>query len=71
MYKRKHTKLLHEGKYVAEIEIEIIDNEEGWSPYISLEDALKMDEVRELLRAENIEEAKKLAHIYIMKPVAA
>ncbi len=33
MPNRKHTKLLHEGKYVAEVEIEIIDNENAWSPY--------------------------------------
>jgi len=71
MHKRKHTKLLHEGKYVAEIEIDIIDSEAGWSPYISLEDALKMDQLRELLRKGDIESAKKMAHIYIMKPVAA
>ena len=71
MHKRKHTKLLHEGKYVAEIEIDIIDSDKGWSPYISLEDALKMDEIRELLRTGNIEVAKRMAHIYIMKPVAA
>ena len=25
MHKRKHTKLVHEGKYVAEVEVEIID----------------------------------------------
>jgi FAD synthase len=71
MHARKHTKMLHEGKYVAEVEIEIIDSEEGWSPYISLEDALKMDEIREALRKNDLERAKKLAKIYILKPVAA
>ena len=71
MHNRKHTKLLHEGKYVAEVEIEIIDSDKGWSPYISLDDAIKLDTIRELLREENIDEAKKLAHIYTLKPVAA
>jgi len=38
MKKRKHTKLVHEGKYVAEVDIELIDTSEGWSPYLALED---------------------------------
>jgi len=71
MHTRKHTKLIHEGKYVAEVEIEIIDSEEGWSPYISLEDALKLDEIRDALRKNDLERAKKLGKIYILKPVAA
>ncbi len=71
MSNRKHTKFLHEGKYVAEVEIEIVDNENYWSPYISLDDAFKLDTVRELLRNENIEEAKKYGKVYLLKPVAA
>ncbi len=71
MPNRKHVKLLHEGKYVAEVEIEIIDNENSWSPYISLDDTLKLDTVRELLRAENIDEAKKYGKVYLLKPIAA
>ncbi|MEA3418610.1 MAG: hypothetical protein U9Q90_04350 [Campylobacterota bacterium] len=71
MYKRKHTKLVHEGKYVAEIEIEIIDNDTGWSPYISLDDAFKLDNIRELLRNGDVSAAKKIAKIYLLKPVAA
>ncbi len=71
MHTRKHTKLIHEGKYVAEVEIEIIDSEEGWSPYISMEDALKLDEIRDALRKNDLERAKKLGKIYILKPVAA
>ena len=71
MPNRKHTKLLHEGKYVAEVEVEIVDNENAWSPYIRLDDALKLDTVRELLREENITEAKKYGKVYRLKPIAA
>ncbi len=71
MPNRKHTKFLHEGKYVAEVEIEIIDNENAWSPYMSLDDTFKLDAVRELLREENISEAKKYGRVYVLKPVAA
>jgi len=45
MHKRKHIKLVHEGKYVAEVEIEIIDSENSWSPTMTLEDAFKLDSV--------------------------
>ena len=36
---RRRTKLIHEGKYVAEVDVELIETDEGWSPYRSLEDA--------------------------------
>ena len=71
MEKRKHTKLVHEGKYIAEVEVELMSTENGWSPYISLDDAMKLDQVREALRQGDIESAKKLAKIYVLSPVAA
>ena len=71
MESRKHTKLVHEGKYIAEVEVELINIEKGWSPYISLDDATKLDNVREALRNGDLERAKKLASVYILSPVAA
>lgn len=32
MNKRHHTKIVREGKYIAEVEVELIDSDEGWSP---------------------------------------
>jgi hypothetical protein len=29
MRKRRHTKLVHEGQYVAEVEVELIETNEG------------------------------------------
>ena len=71
METRKHTKLIHEGKYVAEVEVQLINTDKGWSPYISIDDAMKLDAVREALREEDLERAKKLAKIYLLSPVAA
>ncbi len=71
METRKHTKLIHEGKYVAEVEVQLINTDKGWSPYISIDDAMKLDTVREALREEDLERAKKLAKIYLLSPVAA
>jgi len=50
MRTRRHTKLIHEGQYVAEVEVELIETDEGWSPYLSLDDAYKLDDVRAALR---------------------
>ena len=68
MNKRHHVKLVHEGSYVAEVDIELIDTEGGWSPYLSLEDAEKLDDVREALRREDIPTASNLARVYRLTP---
>ena len=41
MTHKRQIKLVREGEYVAEVEIELIDTGDGWSPYISLQDAQK------------------------------
>jgi len=69
MKKRKHVKLVHEGSYAAEVDIELIDTGEGWAPYLSLEDAEKLDDVREALRKEDISTVSKLARVFRLTPV--
>jgi hypothetical protein len=71
MRKRRHTKLIHEGDYVAKVNVELMDADEGWSPYLSLDDAKKLDDVREALRKGDLKRAARLAHIYTLKPVAS
>jgi hypothetical protein len=46
----RRTKLIHEGRHAAEIPVDLIEDESGWSPYLSVEDALKLDAVRDALR---------------------
>jgi hypothetical protein len=70
MTKRQHLKIVREGNYVAEISIELIETGEGWSPYLSLEDAQKLDDIRESLRRGDIKSAAKKAKVFILKPVA-
>lgn len=69
MERRPYVKLVHEGKYVAEIDVELIDTDEGWSPYLSLEDAHKLDDVREALRRGDVKSAAQLARVYTLTPV--
>ena len=70
MTSRLHTKLIHEGNYVAEVEVQLIDSDTGWSPYLSLEDAYKLDDVREALRNNNLRRASKLSHVFSLTPVS-
>ncbi len=54
MNRRRDTKLVREGHYAAEVEVELIETDDDWSPYLSLDDARKLDDVREALRREDI-----------------
>ena len=71
MRKRPYAKMVREGRYVAEVDIELIDMDEGWSPYLSLDDAKKLDEVRGALRRGELRSATRLARVFILNPVAA
>jgi hypothetical protein len=70
MKTRRQTKLVREGDYVAEVDVELIETDEGWSPYLSLEDAEKLDAVRLALRRGEIEKASQMAHVFRLMPVA-
>jgi hypothetical protein len=69
MRKRVTTKLLREGDYAAEVDVELIDSEVGWAPYLSLEDAHKLDEVRMALRREDLQKAKELGRLFKLTPL--
>jgi hypothetical protein len=71
MNKRHYTKLIHEGQHTAEVDINLIDTDNGWSPYLSVEDTQKLDEVRKALRDGDLKRASQLAHIYQLLPVSA
>jgi hypothetical protein len=65
-------KLVREGDLVAEVEVTLIEAEGGWAPYLSLDDAYRLDDVREALRAGDVKGASRLAgRIYRLTPVSA
>lgn len=70
MRKRRHSKMIHEGDYVAEVDVELIDTDEEWSPYLSLKDAMRLDDVRQAMRDGDLKTACRHAHIYKLQPVA-
>ncbi len=71
MTAKHYTKLVHEKNYVAEVDVELIYTDEGWSPYLSVEDAYKLDDVREALRCGDVKAASKLAKVFTLTPASA
>ena len=53
----------------VDVDIELIETDEGWSPYLSLEDAQKLDDVRDSLLRGDIQSAGQLARLYTLTAV--
>ena len=58
---RSIMKFVRGGAFAAEINVDIVEEEGGWAPYLSLEDAYKLDDVRDVLCAGDVERASRLA----------
>lgn len=71
METRKQTKRVHEGRFVAEVDVDLVLDDTGWSPYLMPDDACKLDDVRLALRRGDIESASRLGRVFELKPVAA
>ncbi len=69
MKERKKIKYLHAGQYVAEVEVSLIDDETGWSPYLNLKEARKLDEVRDALQKGDLETALRYGKVYELRQV--
>lgn len=70
MTKKQTTRLIHFGEYVAEVDVELVYTDDEWSPYLSVDDAMKLDDVREALRQKDFATATKLARVYKLSPLA-
>ncbi len=68
---RNTLKLIRQGEYVAEIEVELNDEPEGWGPYLSLADAQRLDQVRSALSKGDLAGASQLARVYRLTPIKA
>lgn len=51
------------------MEIELLDTEERWSPYLSVEDAYKLDDVHAALREGDTATASKYGKVYRLSRV--
>ena len=68
---RKSKEFVHEGKFAAEVSVELIEDDTAWSPYLSAEDVHKLDTVRLALKRGDIVEASKYSRVFELTPVAA
>jgi hypothetical protein len=65
-------RLVREGHLMAEVNVDLIEMEGGWSPYLSLDYANRLDDIRDALRAGDLMRASKLSHrIYRLTPITA
>jgi hypothetical protein len=68
---RKSIELIREGRYAAEVPVELIEDDTGWSPYLLLEDAKKPHAVRLALRKDDITEAARYGRVFVLTPISA
>jgi hypothetical protein len=71
MNKRNRVKYVHEGKYAVEVNVELLEDETAWSPYLSVDDACRLDDAREALRREDISAASHIGRVFELQPVTA
>lgn len=69
MRRRRKTKYVHEGQYVAEVDVDLIEEEGAWSPYLSIDDAYKLDDVRDALRRGDLVSASRYGRIFELRLV--
>ncbi len=62
---------VREGQCIAEAEVELIETESEWSPYLSLVEAEKLEVIRSPLRRGDLTAAGKIGKICQLTPVAA
>ena len=72
MTTKSSKRLVREGDLVAEVDVHLVEAEGGWAPYLSLEDAYKLDDVRDALRAGDVKRAAQVdSRVYLLTPVEA
>ena len=68
---RRVLEFVHEGKYAAEVAVDLIEDETAWSPYLSPEDARKLDTVRKALREGDLNTAAQFGRVFELLPISA
>ena len=66
---RRRTKIIHEGRYAAEVPVDLIEEDTAWSPYLTPEDVETLDSVRLALRRGDVAEAAKHGRVFEPTPV--
>ena len=64
MTKKRRTKHVHAGQYVAAVEVELLQDDTAWAPYLSPDDAYRLDDVRDALRRGDLKTAGQYGAVY-------
>jgi hypothetical protein len=68
---RKQKRLVKEGDLVAEVEVEMTGDDQPWGPYLTLEDAQRLDAVRSALERNDVAAAVQLGRVFRLMPLTA
>jgi hypothetical protein len=68
---RQSIEFIHVGRYAAEVPVELIDEEGGWTPYLSVEEATKLEAVRLALAKGDLATAAKHGRLFELLPISA
>jgi hypothetical protein len=68
---RTVTRFVHAGRYAAEVSVELIPDDDAWGPYLSTEDALKLERVQTALQRGEIAAAAREARVFELLPISA
>ena len=68
--KSEKSHFIHEGRYVAEVEVAYVDDKSPWWPIVEKEDVFKTDQVRSILRRGDVKAAAKEAKVFELMPLA-
>lgn len=66
---KKPVKLVREGSYLAEAEVDLLETGDAWSPYLSMEDAYRLDDIRAALHSGDLVVAASMGKVYAIMPI--
>jgi hypothetical protein len=52
------------------VDVDLLETDEEWAPYLSLQDAYKLDDVRDALRRGDLKAESRQARVFTMQPIA-
>ncbi|MCP4406606.1 MAG: hypothetical protein GY807_02385 [Gammaproteobacteria bacterium] len=70
MKKCKQINHVQDGKYVAEVDVELMVTDDEWAPYLYLQNAYKLDDIHEALRRGDLNATLKKARVFTLQPIA-
>ena len=67
---RTSVRLVREGRFAAEVAVDLVEESGGWSPYLTSDDARKLDAVRKSLREGDLAAAARHGRVFELTPVS-